>query len=343
MKRSTDREEETGETLKRRTRNRELLNAYLKELHEEMERKASTMATDGSVTMAGIDKAIEGGTVIGTDEEGESISEKAILSGVKPDCWQLIRMALELAGDPDIMHCSNILLIGPPGCGKSYAALHQSLRPGQRVHNATLTEDMPSVELRGHQIIDGNSTVYIDLMAAQAMKNGDRLVLNEISKGGPDMHSFLLGVLDNVDSSFMEIPKLIEAEDGSKVCEVIRPKRGFHVVATTNDPANRLQPALRDRFPIIIVCDTVAPDALKRIHKDLQSVASRYVMHKDKNKRIGMRKWLAFDELIQKVGYEDAYLLIFGKTAAFGDELNSALKILKGTPGDKKEVDGKKA
>jgi midasin (ATPase involved in ribosome maturation) len=266
----------------------------------------------------------------------ELATEQAIVSGLDVDCWKMVQMALEIASDPSILNCSNILLIGPPGCGKSYAALHQGLQPGQGCHSATLTEDMPSVELRGHQIIDANSTVYIDLMAAQAMKKGDRLVLNEISKGGPDMHSFLLGVLDNRESSFMEIPKLVEASDGSKVCEIIRPKEGFHVVATSNDPANRLQPALRDRFPIIIECNTVAPGALKRLHEDLQGVAEKFVMHKDKSKRIGMRKWLAFDELIQKVGYDDAYRLIFGKDPAFGDELQSALKILKGTPGEAK-------
>src|SRR5438067_2368000 len=72
----------------------------------------------------------------------------------KIDCWTLANVVL--AQSP------RVLLHGPPGAGKTYAATRFGLRPGQPVASCTLTPETPAAELPGFYVPRGNEFVWQD-------------------------------------------------------------------------------------------------------------------------------------------------------------------------------------
>ena len=84
------------------------------------------------------------------------------------------------------------------------------------------------------------------------------------------------------------------------------------MVATSNRPIEALPPALKDRFPVHIHVDEVAPGALAALPPDLQSIAKTTVMLDEDQRRIGMRSWLEFGRLRLKIGAPMAGKAVFG-------------------------------
>ena len=99
----------------------------------------------------------------------------------------------------------------------------------------TLTEETPAAELRGHYILKDGKYVWHDGPAVAAWRCGGRLVINEIQRGGADVHSLLLNITDDIEIAEMDLPS------GEKV----KPTKSFMCVATMNgDPKELLDPAL---------------------------------------------------------------------------------------------------
>jgi hypothetical protein len=85
--------------------------------------------------------------------------------------WMLLGIALQVSAR---VYCS-----GPPGIGKSFLAANDP-RPAYPV---TLSDDLTVQDLVGHYLPDGNKFVWHDGPVAMAMKEGARLILNELHLG----------------------------------------------------------------------------------------------------------------------------------------------------------------
>jgi hypothetical protein len=137
--------------------------------------------------------------------------------------WMLLGIALQVSAR---VYCS-----GPPGIGKSFLAANDP-RPAYPV---TLSDDLTVQDLVGHYLPDGNKFVWHDGPVAMAMKEGARLILNELHLGSGAVRDFLLGVLDRQDIGGIAMP------NGERLVA----RDGFDVVATSNSPPSVLTSALR--------------------------------------------------------------------------------------------------
>lgn len=200
-------------------------------------------------------------------------------------------------------HADRVLYDGPPGTGKTYAAQRFGVRKDQPVFNLTCTEEMPAAELRGHFVPNGDRFVWMDGPAVRAMREGGRLVINEIEKASGDVQTLLLAILDDRESCALTLP----------TSETVLPAAGYTVAATMNGDADQdLPEALRSRFPVRIRINEIHPDAVKRLSKDLQDAAIKTGGEIEEERRINIRAWLEFDRLRPKVGAETAAQAVFG-------------------------------
>lgn len=200
-------------------------------------------------------------------------------------------------------HAERVLYDGPPGTGKTFAAQRFGVRKDQPVFNLTCTEEMPAAELRGHFVPNGDRFVWMDGPAVRAMREGGRLVINEIEKASGDVQTLLLAILDDRESCALTLP----------TSETVIPADGYTVAATMNGDADQdLPEALRSRFPVRLRITTIHPDAIKRLAPDLQDAARTTGGEIEEERRINIRAWLEFDRLRSKVGAETAAQAVFG-------------------------------
>lgn len=192
----------------------------------------------------------------------------------------------------------NTLLYGKPGTGKSYAAQQGAMN----FRNVTVTPDTPAAELRGHYHPKGGEFVWVDGPMVSCMREGARIILNEIDHAGGDLLSLFLGCLDNPETCRLTLP----------TGETVRPSAGFHCVATMNGAPDDLLPALRDRFAAVVEIDNPHPKAIDCLPIDLQDAARGSVTATRDEDRIGLRSWLSFASLRSHVGEPVAAQVTFG-------------------------------
>ncbi len=216
----------------------------------------------------------------------------------KYTCWELVE---EVVGK-----CDRVLLWGVSGTGKSWAARRNNLE-GKPVFSVSLTDDTPAAELRGHYGIVNGSYQWLDGPCILSWRKGCRCVLNELEKASGDAQTFLLGFLDDIEIAQQTLPNN----------ETVIPQAGFHVVATMNgQPDQDLIPALRDRFPVCIHIDEVAPPALARLPEDLRGIARNSGIIEAVQRRISIRVWNEFARLRTLIGDSKAAECVFGERAA---------------------------
>lgn len=215
------------------------------------------------------------------------------LSGLSEE-WRYVMLVLDYA------KVRIVYLYGPPGTGKTYAAFHYG-RVEQGFYAITLTEETCAAELRGHFLLKGNDAFWHDGPFVRAMREGKRLVINEISNASADVLALLFPVLESFDTAELTLP----------TGETIRPAAGFHVVCTDNRPPDRLPEALQDRFMAILRVTKPHPGALAGLPPKLRSAAEKSSLLED-DRRVSARGWHALSLLLERFEPPDAYRIAFG-------------------------------
>jgi MoxR-like ATPase len=192
---------------------------------------------------------------------------------------------------------------GPPGLGKTYACQHIGLRGG--FYSLTLTEETPAAEIRGHYLPKGREMPWHDGPAVRAMREGARLVVNELTHGSSDVLSMLHPMLENPDTACLTLP----------TGETVRPAPGFQLFASDNLPPEDLPAALRDRFDCVLEVREPHPSALERLDPTLREPARRS-FGLEPDRRISMRGWLSVQRLSAEFGLEGALWAVFGAARA---------------------------
>lgn len=195
----------------------------------------------------------------------------------------------------------NVLLYGPPGTGKSTFAFRHGGVPSYRVY---LNEEMPSTELRGGPLPDGDWR-WVHGPGVLAWLEGRRLILDEVDKASADTFTFLLALLDNIESAGVHLP----------TGEWVQPRQGFHTVATSNiESLDELPLALADRFTVAVNITEPHPAAIAQLPKDLRA-AAKVSCNLPEARRVSVRGWQTFAELRDLFGTEAAGKAVFRERA----------------------------
>jgi MoxR-like ATPase len=206
---------------------------------------------------------------------------------------------------------SRVLLYGPSGTGKTYAALHHGAGtvPAERL---VCTEDLTSGEITGTWMPVGeNRWEWREGPAIRAWRGagalGGRLVIDEVDRASGDALSTLLAMTDSPESARWRNPE---------TSEWVRPGPQFSVVMTTNvEDLDDIAPSLRDRFPVSIRIDRPHVSALASLSPDLRAPALAGSLG-PASRRVSLRSFYAFDELRRQLGPARAAQLVFGEDTA---------------------------
>jgi MoxR-like ATPase len=193
------------------------------------------------------------------------------------------------------------LLWGPPGTGKSWAA--RLIGSARQSFSITLTPDTPAAELRGHYIVGASGTFeWHDGPATAAWRAGCRLSVDEIGEATGDALTHLYTVADDPDVAQLTLPNR----------ETVRPKKGFQMVATTNQEPTVLPPALADRFLIFEITEP-HPNAVLSLPEAWQEVAWNTTRIEDPRRKLSIRRFHQAVRLYKYTGdLERSLKLTFG-------------------------------
>jgi MoxR-like ATPase len=211
-----------------------------------------------------------------------------------PEEWQLCVDVLEWEG------VRVVYVYGPPGVGKTYAGYHFGCVESG-FYALTITPETSAAQLCGHYIFKGNDVVWHDGPFTLAMREGKRLVLNEVSNANPDVQAQLMPTLESPETAQLTL------HSG----ETVRPADGFNVVLTDNLPPDRLPEALQDRFVAIVRVSEPHPDSLAGLDPDFRELAEAALKIAD-DRRITARRWTNLQLLARKHGLSKGCLLAFG-------------------------------
>ena len=215
---------------------------------------------------------------------------------------------------------TRVLLYGPSGTGKTFAALHLGVIDGP-AERLVCTEDLTSGEITGTWMPSGEHRwEWREGPAIRAWRGsggvGDRLVVDEVDRASGDALSTLLAVTDSPESARWRNP-----ESG----EWVRPGPRFSVVMTSNvDDVGEIAPSLLDRFPIRIRVDRPQSSSVESLSEDLRTPAMHGSLGPP-GRRVSLRGFYAFDTLRRHLGAQRAAQLVFGDDGATG--LLDALRI----------------
>lgn len=207
-----------------------------------------------------------------------------------PEGWRKYLLALEL-------RASRVLALGIPGTGKTFSANTVGLMPGEEVYNIYVGDETAAYQFMGSPSLKAGNSEFEYGPALHAIHKGCRLVINEIDHASADALDALIGVCDDPQSIKITLP------DGS----IIRPKEGFHVVATMNGQLEDLPEALRDRFEgCAININEPHPAAIEALPVEMQMIARKLTREAcPTNQRVSIRQFRGFAELVQRGMPED--------------------------------------
>jgi MoxR-like ATPase len=221
----------------------------------------------------------------------------------KIDQWKLV--------DTAIAHLRVICVCGKPGIGKTYTA--QGGDNPTDVISMNLSEDTVVQELFGHYVPQGNQFVYRDGPVIVALREGKTLVINELGRASGAVKDALLGALDSLKSARITLAS----------GETVSAHPDFRCIITSNDSADELDPALRDRCETVINLTEPHPELVKALNRELDGLGDAVrESYADPDRAISTRASFAFCKMLKAdVPFETAALLAYGNRAS--DFLNT--------------------
>jgi MoxR-like ATPase len=190
--------------------------------------------------------------------------------------WALLDTALQ--------HLRVIAVCGLPGVGKTFTAQGDN----SSAVSLNLSEDTCVQELFGHYVPEGNQFVYHDGPVVTAFREGKVLVVNELGRASGAVKDALLGILDSKHSA------RITLADG----ETVTAHKNFRCVLTSNDSADDLDPALRDRCEAVISVDAPHPGLISALNKEWAKLGDVVGdSYKDADRRISTRASFAYAKM----------------------------------------------
>jgi MoxR-like ATPase len=165
-----------------------------------------------------------------------------------------------------LRHLNRVILIGPPGTGKSTTAM-QTARINFRV---TMTESTTREDLIGMFHLIQGETKWIDGPVVQAMRLGQPVLIDEIDRYSQEVASMLYSILD--DKPHVDLP----------TGEIVHAKPGYKVVMTSNEPPEMLPAAIFDRIEGIFIASVPHEDAINHLTAVDQQVVRNYYLGQSK-------------------------------------------------------------
>lgn len=190
--------------------------------------------------------------------------------------WKLVETALQ--------HLRVVMVCGLPGVGKTFTAQEADAN----CITVNMSEDTMVQELFCTWKVTKDGMELHDGPVMIAFREGRLLVINELSRASGAVKDALLGALDSRDSATVTLP------DG----ETVRVNKGFRCVITSNESADELDPALRDRCEAVIDVSEPHPAliaALNQAWANLGDVVND--SYSDPDRRISTRASFAYAKL----------------------------------------------
>src|SRR5258708_35937405 len=153
-----------------------------------------------------------------------------------------------------------ILIIGPPGTGKSTTAIKVT----DTKHRVTMTEGSGVEDLIGMYQLKAGETVWSDGPVTSAMREGAPVLIDEIDHHSTEIGSLLYAVLD--DNPQIMLP----------TGEAVFAQPGYGVIATTNSNVTALPEAILDRFEAVMVAKDPHPASMDELNDSMRGAVVSY-------------------------------------------------------------------
>ena len=167
--------------------------------------------------------------------------------------WRILQQVIRV--------CDVVLMIGPPGSGKSQTAINAL---GIR-HRVTITPYTGADVLYGVYLMpEPGRTVRMDGPVVKGMQEGSGVLFDEINRIGGEGESLCYQIFDNSPHCNLASGELIHAEPG------------FKSILTSNHTLESIEPAIVDRIQAIIMAYEPHPDALAGMREPIANLCRNY-------------------------------------------------------------------
>jgi midasin (ATPase involved in ribosome maturation) len=165
----------------------------------------------------------------------------------KPDALKYYDAHAIEAVRMSIDHDMPALLIGDTGTGKTTLIREVSLADGAELVRINLTGQTGVDDIVGRWIVTSGSMEWKDGLLTRAMREGKRVVLDELNMALPEILAKLHSLMDE------DRMLVLTEKDG----EIVRPAEGFRLFGTMNPSGDyagtkEMNRAFLSRFPIVL-------------------------------------------------------------------------------------------